>query len=627
MIKGSVKSFLSSSIIKIVVLLFVVVCFLVFYWKAELEGFSKPVSHQTDVITGKFSVTVGEIREINIRCQNRIENINLTVLIQNENGDKIFEKNYKKINIANEFQMIDYYPVEAPLIVTPGVYEAKFYVDGKEDNNVIGRFVEYGDNYKKTYLLFGTLIVALTIATICLINFSNFSIEYYYFFIAVSMGIFWNFLAPPLAMPDEYSHFIEAYNLSNQIYGTTETTSDEHIMVRAEDYNQIVYLHNIATVSEWHSQKEKTDLYEMVPVDCASSVSIRAKYAYCVPALGISLARLFHLSGKTVLVLGRIFNLIVISLIMTLAIKISPYGKLFFFCVGLIPEVILLMSSYSYDGLNLAMYMLSVAYYMYLMKCEIIDIKKLAVFILLILLSIPIKVVYCAFGLLIFLLPRKRINISNKAMTCIFIIGIIAGIVFLNSNLSVVGAVAGINSGIDSSEEVNFSALINIRYAINNIEKIILLFFRTIFENANIYVSSAFGHIFGRAQDGSLTNYIMPAWMNGVILVSLLLGLEDTNENLLTNRKKVMIWGIQILCVIAVMASMLFSCTTISSKKIEGLQGRYFLPMLMLFPLIIRNDKFYFNVNRSKICIGSMIFVNLYFAFLVFDHFVHSFFI
>lgn len=627
MIEKKWKTVFKPTHIRIIVLLFGVIFFLVFYWKAELQDLSKPVSHQTDVITGKFSITVGELREINVRCQKEMNNVSLTVLIQNEDGDKIFEKIYNKIDIKNKFQMIDYYALEEPLIVTPGIYTAKFYVNGVENKDIIGRFVEYSGNYKKIFLIYSILIISFALIAIFLIDFTKIHIEYLYFIIAILMGIFWNCIAPPLAMPDEYSHFIEAYNLSNKIYGTTEMNSDKHIMVRADDYNQIIYLHNIATVSEWYSQKEEADLNEMVPVDCASTVSIKAKYVYSVPAIGISLARLFHLSGKALLILGRMFNLVVISLIMTLAIKISPYGKFFFCCVGLIPEVVLLMSSYSYDGFNIAMCMLCVAYYMYLMKCDIIDIKKLAVFILLILLLIPIKVVYCAFGLLIFLLPRGKIKIPKKSLVYIFLTGLLAGIAFIALNLSVVGTVMGMNSELDSLKETDANKLINLRYALNNINQIIYLFFRTFFENTNMYMRGAFGHLIGYTKSGAYTNCIMSAWMSDFIFILLLFGLEDTNNNLLTNGRKVIVLGIQIFCVIAVMTSMLFACTTVSSTKIEGLQGRYFLPILMLFPLLIRNNKFHYSVNKRKICVGSMVFVNLYFSFQVFHHFIHSFFI
>lgn len=615
-----------SDILKIAICVFSVVCFLVLYYKAELAFLPKPISHQTDILTGEYEVTIGKIREINIRCQKKYENVDLTVSVVNENGDIAFQKEYKGIDIFGEFTLIDYYTRENPLVVEPGKYVAKFFVNGIENKDIVGRFVEYSGDYKKIFFAFGAIISLIMILLIWVIKFLKLQIEYLYLVCAIVMGIFWNFVAPPLAMPDEYSHFLEAYQLTNYIYGTSEKDENGHIMVRADDYNNIVYLHNIATASEWYSEKKTANLDEMVSADIVSTVSIRAKYAYGIPAIGISIARLLHLNGKMLLLLGRMFNLIILSYLMFMAIKIAPYGKIFFASIGLIPEIVLLLSSYSYDGLNFAMCVLIVSYYMHLSEQKNIEVKEIFTFIALILLMIPIKNVYCFFAFLLFLLPREKINISAKASSIAFIISVVGISIFLILGVRVVALVAGVNAVTEASENMDNNMLINIRYVLENPKQILYIFFRTLYEDTNRYICRAFGQLFGRAKDGGLIDYNMPAWMCDVVIITLFIGVNDVRKNLLSRRKKVFVLGIACMSSLAVLASMLFACTTVSSEKILGLQGRYFLPILTLIPLVFSSNKLEFHLDRKKICIGNMVFVNMFYAFLAVDHYIHNFF-
>ena len=52
------------------------------------------------------------------------------------------------------------------------------------------------------------------------------------------------------------------------------------------------------------------------------------------------------------------------------------------------------------------------------------------------------------------------------------------------------------------------------------------------------------------------------------------------------------------------MASMLFAWTANTSNYIEGIQGRYFFPSILLMVLLLRNEKIVFrNKNEGKLLI------------------------
>ena len=49
------------------------------------------------------------------------------------------------------------------------------------------------------------------------------------------LGIFYLFVLPPLSAPDEISHYISAYQLSNRLMGKQATYQDGHVLIRAQD--------------------------------------------------------------------------------------------------------------------------------------------------------------------------------------------------------------------------------------------------------------------------------------------------------------------------------------------------------------------------------------------------------
>ena len=63
----------------------------------------------------------------------------------------------------------------------------------------------------------------------------NCKIESLFVLAAAGLGTLYLFVLPPLSAPDEVSHYISAYKLSNQLMGKTATEEHGLVYIRAED--------------------------------------------------------------------------------------------------------------------------------------------------------------------------------------------------------------------------------------------------------------------------------------------------------------------------------------------------------------------------------------------------------
>lgn len=598
------------------------------YWKAELQDRDRPIAHRTEVLTNEFELTVGEIRGINIKRKHTLQNVNLHLVIEDKNGNEIWENWYEDVDITDEYTEIEHFYPENLIDVPKGKYIAKFYLDNQEDSEIRGEFVEYRAGYSKYFMGFSILAVGLILFSIVMLRCDKLELFKLYFILAVFTGIFYSFIFPALSMPDEHTHFGEAYRMAGTILGQPIYDENHQMLLRADDYDNFTYRHNIDTLSEWYESTIQGSRTDLVVADYDYEIStIWAKYAYAVPAFGIALARLMNLPGRVLLSMGRLFNLVFCAGIIALAIYITPRFKLFMCVIGLLPETILLMNSYSYDALNVAMSILVGAYFLYLCDKETIRYREIFFFLGLLLLFIPIKVVYLPFALLLFLLPINKGKAKFKGtwgiLGLVIISIIILGILNLRQILSLISQS---NNGQNSE-----SMIINVSYVFSNVTDIARMYIRTLIENTFYYFQSMIGEIYSVGRFGNNIGYAAPAWLCMIISVVFLVSLfGEENNNICKSKKRGIITIIIIAgSALAAATSMLFGCTRTNCLKIEGIQGRYFLPLLSLLPLLVKTKRIHFTISSEQMenrCLFLMQAVNLGFAWATMHYYTSMYF-
>ncbi len=90
----------------------------------------------------------------------------------------------------------------------------------------------------------------------------------------------------------------------------------------------------------------------------------------------------------------------------------------------------------------------------------------------------------------------------------------------------------------------------------------------------------------------SWSEYVLPGFLVIIMFIPLLLVAMIENDAYRLNKKHKVLFLISICLELVFMPMMLLSYTDINSATIEGVQGRYFLPILPLVVLMFTNHKF-----------------------------------
>lgn len=134
-------------------------------------------------------------------------------------------------------------------------------------------------------------------------------------------------------------------------------------------------------------------------------------------ALGSFLGLLLRLPVGGILFLGEFFALLVYIVVGAMAIHITPVKKNLFLLFLLLPLPIHQASSFSYDSFNNALSILTLAYLLHLIFVEKkISIKHLMKLAGMLLLLLYIKKVYVLLGILLVLIPWQKITVLDGLM-------------------------------------------------------------------------------------------------------------------------------------------------------------------------------------------------------------------
>lgn len=617
---------------KKIVFMLIAVAVIVFamfsFWHIELKGYKMPIQHTAKIESGEISLEIGEVREIVIEGQGSEIPVEVDLSIVGEDGTAVWEKSYEDIVFTGKNQTLEAFDIESPLVLGKGIYYVKCGINGEINSNVRIKLIEYEGSFKTLYVWLCVLLILGTVIVLIAIYQTNLPPEKIYIALMLIFGMIYNFVQPPLSAPDERAHFLEAYKLSSKMMLQEKYDENNYLMIRADDYNSILYLHNAASISEWYLSFEKGNTQQLVPAPMKNTVSIKAPQAYLAAAVGITIARVFDLSGHTLLILGRLFNLIVYTLLVAAAIKIIPYGKWFCFIFGLLPETIHLFVSYSYDGITIALCMLIMAYFLYLYySADEIKIRHIGIFLLLTLLMMPVKIVYVFYIFLILLLPKEKIAINRRQMIIGGLLILFVAAVGIGINQKIIFGIMGNLSDAEVKILANGESRVTLGYMIHNPLHTLYVYLSTIFNHIDAGFRIVFGHINGRDRYGDYDSYLISGWMVMVLIFLLGIGLEDTRQNRISAVKRILTGITGFACYLLTITAMYFDCTPASANIINGFQGRYLLPIYMLMPVMLKNRWFQFNGNRRLCSILGIGFVDLMFAFLVFAHYARYYFV
>lgn len=508
---------------------------------------------------------------------------------------------------------------------------------------------------RKSYIILSVSALLLILVSGIYLNITKFSIVKIYPFVMLIFGLGYMYVFPAMSAPDEIAHFISAYKISNKMLGKQATVKDGHVIIRAQDL-WIEDVDGEYTFDKGKSEEEKV----LIPEEGSHGKIISSKLeetsykvfygkgdsrsnniyisfsgqnyekaqslhapvntipsVYFLPATGITVARIMGLNSIYLVLFGRMANLILFILFGTLGIYFLPKFKEFIFLVSLLPTTIELASSYSYDAVMISSMIFFVSYVFFLAhEKKEFDIKDLVIVSLIAGLVLPCKMVYFPMLLMLFSIPLykfkfrgkvdgkiKKENIAFFLASAVVVLLSWVFAMYLVNRSTVVGYSTSNTSSLEWAGEESYT----IGYLLHNKLKAVKLFYNTLLLQLEYYHKTMFGAYLGHADDVVGIPYIGFLVLNIGMIFSVF---GEAKEKQLLVKERVLT-GISIFFVIfLVLLSMLIAWTPISSEFIEGVSGRYFIPVLLPLLMICRNNKIAIKDETKRNIIFLFILIN-----------------
>ena len=334
--------------------------------------------------------------------------------------------------------------------------------------------------------------------------------------------------------------------------------------------------------------------YEERKFTSYSTVSV-TPIAYLVPATGIIFskicAKIFDLESVNtayMLYFARFFSIIFMSFIMYLSIKITPVFKRTFAVFGLIPMVIFLGSVISYDSLLISLTTLALSIILkitYDDKLKKVPNNYIITLILIGVVLLNVKGLYFLLYILLFLIPVKKVG-NIKKMTRIALI-IILSILAITLVIKIPFLLLPkIKTDVNyASKQLNFVIHNPIKYSGILIDNII---------NQRFFQLSSIVGVFGLIDTYNPFVIICFTYI-WLIMVSISDGVCDKIK--INGKFKILLIIYILFIIISVYSAMYINWTPainghkIGEADISGVQGRYFLPILLPILLLFSNKK------------------------------------
>jgi uncharacterized membrane protein len=321
---------------------------------------------------------------------------------------------------------------------------------------------------------------------------------------------------------------------------------------------------------------------------------------YLPQALGLVLGHIIHINDLFEYYLGRLFALIFYSIVVGISVRIIPKFKTSLMVIALLPMALHQASSYSYDMFINAMSFLVISLIMrFASSNEKMTIKNFIFLLLLIIVLTPPKWVYALLIFLVLMIPRENFK-NNKYFY--LKTGLWIGIPFLSLVIFIVffRSSAG-NNYWDGVPYYTFDFVL--RHPIATVG----IFIRTLILNRYTYLMTLIGGLLS-----GLTLPISAFVINSYIILFVFTVFQEKNDVFVLKLKdRLIVLSVFILILLLIMAALFFGWTRNDSAIILGVQGRYFIPIILL-PLIgIRNRIIVFTYNIDKFIVFAAVLLNL----------------
>jgi uncharacterized membrane protein len=240
------------------------------------------------------------------------------------------------------------------------------------------------------------------------------SIAWFYLAVALVWGVALIAITPPFQAPDEPAHYFRAWSVASfEMIGRqgAVVTVPENVATLPDrlgtnvggDWPANQYSVRRAGGALWE-RISKTNRAQV------TSAAASAPIGYVPQAIGIEIARVLGHSPLLGFYLGRLLNLIATVVLVFLAIRVVPFGRPFFALVGLLPMFVFEAASLSPDGLALSGCLLFLALVLRSTTRGTIPARELIVTSCVAVILLNAKPGYAVLVLLLFMLTPRQLG-------------------------------------------------------------------------------------------------------------------------------------------------------------------------------------------------------------------------
>ena len=419
--------------------------------------------------------------------------------------------------------------------------------------------------------------------------------------VLVVCGVAFSLFFPPGSVPDGIYHFRTTYAYSNILSfqdpdlmraSDAELIRDEKVvnkLITGEHWKVTndefeVFSSNTAPVHEYWLTHSK--MYDEDPVGVPTNLPLPQLK---VPAaLGIMLAKLMGLGAVPMFFLGRLFNMLYAAILIIFAVRLTPIGKNIFMAASLMPMTLHILGSYSYDAPIIGMAFLLTALLLRAMRGEGRISKGLCVGTVVVASVLaPCKVVYMTINFIVLFVPARRFG---SRVSCVMFKLCVFGLPILLMVASRFAALLPYLSGGSTggkSPEYEGAQCYTLGDLLGDPKATYLLFANTLLVNTSNYLPELVGGVPGWLEG----RVALPTWASYflvfVLLVSSVRAADD--DECLPVSQRIVCAVLFIATLLATMLALAIDWTLNTDTMIQGVQGRYFIPVIILLLLALRS--------------------------------------
>lgn len=403
------------------------------------------------------------------------------------------------------------------------------------------------------------------------------SLEKYFLIFSIVFGSLYLFGFPPSQIPDEQADHLRALEVS-QFHLTTPQKKEK---VGRRFATNIAKIHKIKNYNDVIKYKDvklngKKQFYKF------ANKSLYAFVCYIPQSIGIFIATLFNLPIIMQVIFGKLFNYILYVLLIYLSIKHIPFKKELIFFISLLPMSLQEAVSLSPDSMIIATIIALTSFILYQRENKNTTMNnknKILLSILAITISLC-KIVYLPLVFLIFLIPDKKFKSKKeKYIYCsiVCLISIIVNLYWLSISSKYLVA---FHSRSNSS--------LQLKYIITHPLNYCILLFRTFDYYILIYLEELVGCSLGQFIVGTSPIIVL---LSIIILILLVSGRNKKGRKVLKLPEKIYITALLIATILLMYTSLYLQWTGYKETMVDGVQGRYFIPMIPILSLLFMKEK------------------------------------